>query len=683
MTKTHIVVRQECLTSPITKVLITILVATPLLWMGCSTNEGTGVGPNIQYSGTQFEGERTTDFLLSESPYWITGDVIIPAYASVNIPPGCELRFGMNESSEAELSKFVVKGHLNAVGTYEQNIIFTSMQGAYDMGDYGQWRAIVFDDAQDSSVNAADSSRLEFCIVRYGAVWDSTERYPEGSLGPDRAGIWLNAGVLCYGSSPVIRNCTIVKNQYHGILCYGPDAEPLIINSNIYENDGDGIRCESPNGLALPQPNIWFNNCKQNSGRQYGDTPGGVGNIDRLNINRDSCDVNFNMRIEPLFNGFEDQDYSLHPCSPCINAGQDEQTIGSVPYYVAPNELRGLLQLTDAGGDGILDAGDYRVTCNLLIEEGISLVIEPNVTLRFEGLYQIRMAGLLQADGAAFVPDEDVNAANKWKGIMFVQGAQDASYIRNCSFVNASTTITSDPYGGTIVLTGGAVTLFGVSPEIYHNTFSNSEYAAISCLNSAQPQISYNVVNGFSVAAIYCYNNSHPLIQNNIISGGSGNGIWCRQSSPEILENVIHSVSVNGIECYNTSSPTINYTTISNCGYSGVLSSLGSSPLIKNSIIAFNGGPATWANSSYGHGVRSADNTSDPQIQFCDVYQPDGQGSIYGGTFGGSASPDTVNCMSLDPLFADTTTYTLSPSSPCLSASSEGKDLGAYPEGTW
>lgn len=624
-----------------------------LIWAGCSTKNEDVVGPD-QKSGTQISGEITADITIGQSPYWVTGDLIVPAGASVRIDPGVELRFD-------GLYKFVVQGHLDAIGTPSENIVFTSMNGALGAGDFGQWRAILFDTGDDVS-------EMAFCIVEFGAVWDSTERYPVYPEEVDSVGMWLNGAVITWNCSPIIRNCTILSNGYHGIYSIGSGSNPYVLNTNLYENDGDGIRWEL-GGTS----EIWYCNSYENNARQFAtEAVPGYGVMSKLNANRDSCDFHYNVRKDPRFLDFDNQDYTLHSCSGLIGAGKDtldsNKNIGSILYVVGETELRGPI-----GGKTITAAASpWFVSCNAFIEPGESLLIEPGAVILFEDIYNLRIAGLMQADGATFMPADTANPAAKWEGILFTEDADPNSHITNCTIINSSTTLKEYPYGG-------AITVQGLNPGISGNTFIGSEYAAISCQDGSEPEISWNVIDGFGPVGIYCYNNSHADVHHNIIKDGSGYAIWCEKfSSPTITSNLIYQSQLVGVKCENQSAPTIQYNTIVGHDYSGLVIDDHSDPLVSKNIIAFNGSDFTWGNSSYGNGVH-VQGSSEPTLTYNDVYQPAGEGSPYGGI-----SPDETN-ISLDPAFVDAVNddYRLQSDSPCKTAGPDSTEIGAYGLGDW
>ncbi|TKJ42326.1 hypothetical protein CEE37_01200 [candidate division LCP-89 bacterium B3_LCP] len=666
------------------RILLLLMVGAVLIWAGCTTNDGNGTGPEYVFDGEPIEGELTSLFDWGvDDAFLVQGDLTIPAGETVTIPAGKELRFAYEYDGEGRriYYKMIVNGKLVAVGNENANIVFTSAEGSVGAGDFGQWRAIIFDDSLHRITNPSDSSLMEYCLIQFGASADTSARYPLADttfdytiVGNDTVdidttitndGIFIQGAILCWNSSPIIRNCTLVENGYHAILCYGENASPVIINTNIYQNDGDGVRCDPEEHRG--NPDIWFTNSKENNGRQFGDCPEGVGDLIDININRDSCDFHYNIKLEPFFNDFDNQDYSLHACSHLIMAGVDTTTIGSIPYTVGNNELRGLLQKNTP-----LSAGEWRVSCNAFVEEGDSLKIESGAELVFEGFYNLRIGGVLKADGVNFTPVDPEDPEQWWSGIYFASESDPSSYITNSTFTNASTTMKVDPYVQEDPF-GGAIIVDGCSPTISGNTFENCEYTAVSCLNSAQSVVAYNTIDGFGITGIYCYDSS-PTIHHNVIHDGEGNGIWCNvSSSPTITDNLIYNTTVNGIKCRNLSSPHIEYLTITGSGYSGVFCDDHSDPTITNTIIALNGSASTWL-AGYGNGIK-VNNSSSPILSYNDVYQPDGQGDPYGGNVTAG-----FNSISMDPLFDSN--YHVG-NDTLLTASSTGGKIGAYGQGNW
>ncbi|MCK4358714.1 MAG: T9SS type A sorting domain-containing protein [Candidatus Cloacimonetes bacterium] len=155
-------------------------------------------------------------------------------------------------------------------------------------------------------------------------------------------------GILLTNSSPILCNVSIYGNTANndGGGIYFGDSSPTIINTticgNIADSLGGGIFCtwySSPNilnsifsenmgnygiyndpiysgNLSISYSDFWdnevdnFYNCSQ-----------WVGVNVTTNVNGDSCDVYYNIQLDPLFVDPDNGDYHLTQNSPCIDAG--------------------------------------------------------------------------------------------------------------------------------------------------------------------------------------------------------------------------------------------------------------------------------------------------------------------------------------------------------------------------
>jgi hypothetical protein len=640
------------------RAILWLLLSAALFCAGCTTNNDSDIPNGPVGEGTKIHGDLKgiiTDY--GTSPFWVDSTVTVQENDALIIPAGTEIRFG-----EEAVHSFIVKGQVIAEGTPENNITFTSMAGFQGSGDYGQWRSIIVDNAAREA--QGDTSIFSYCMVKYGASSDTNYYYPVDSTNNPACKPF--AAFYIWQCSPKIINCTIAENGYHALRIMGSGSDPLLLNNNLYHNDGDGIRFE-PEATGVRR--IYYTNSYLNSGQAFGFCPTGTGVYLTTNTNRDSCDYQNNLRMDPLFihtdTSTQDPHDSLDACSPCIGGGYPEAggliNVGSLRYNVAPNEIRRLV-LPNQDLSGAL----YRVTCSAFVEENNYLKFH-NTKVVFEGLYEIRVYGLFQAENTTFIPLDSTNDVAHWKGIVFESTADPTSFITRSRFVKSTTEyIEEEPYGGTI-------TIMGMSPDsITHNTFENSLYAAISCLYSAQPLIAYNHITGFGTVAINCYDNSHPDINHNIIHDGVGYGINCGFNSRPVIEsNLIYNTASIGIRCDNQCAPTITYNTLAYHWLNGVECLLQSNPLIQNNIVAYN--HHTWDNLTYfGTGIQ-VEGASLPTVSYNDVFQVNGQAAV-------GFTLDTLTNITANPQFVNAAAgnFHLLGGSPADTASTTGGPVGAY-----
>jgi hypothetical protein len=173
-------------------------------------------------------------------------------------------------------------------------------------------------------------------------------------LAGDRGG-----GITCYyDSDATIQNCTISENLSNsrggGISCYyNSDAtiQKCTVSGNLAASFGSGIDIEncSPSivntivegntggegGIYFedcPSVSVSYGDCYDNQNGNYaGAVPIGLGELATLNANGDSCDVFYNICLDPLFVYPDQNDYRLQWGSPCIDAGDPD------PVYNDPD----------------------------------------------------------------------------------------------------------------------------------------------------------------------------------------------------------------------------------------------------------------------------------------------------------------------------------------------------------
>lgn len=121
-------------------------------------------------------------------------------------------------------------------------------------------------------------------------------------------------GIVCLDATEInIYNCTIVENLSNGIDNDGSNVN--IINSIVANNGGAGMRFEGISNNYSVRYNDFYGN---SNGDFIGSAiPQHLGEFATVNANGDSCDIFYNIFLNPLLNG----NYHLQTGSPCIDAG--------------------------------------------------------------------------------------------------------------------------------------------------------------------------------------------------------------------------------------------------------------------------------------------------------------------------------------------------------------------------
>ena len=175
------------------------------------------------FSSTNVSGiiTQNTTWSLLGSPYMVLQTVIINEGVTLNIEPGVGVEFQKHTSTNVnENLKLIVEGQLNAIGTADNPIIFTSSSSTPASGDWDY---------------------IEFTPTAKGASYNGTGEYLSGSIlqyvtieygGGDKEFSALYAN----RTAPYLNNVTIQNNGNTGIKYNEIQNEVIIDNSHFIKN---------------------------------------------------------------------------------------------------------------------------------------------------------------------------------------------------------------------------------------------------------------------------------------------------------------------------------------------------------------------------------------------------------------------------------------------------------------
>jgi parallel beta-helix repeat protein len=240
---------------------------------GANISQNTVSGPG---AGIFVDGGNLSTSLTwrSDTPYVVGRFVGYYLPFGVTILEGCALTIEPGVVVKFQVSACLyVNGSLNADGTPEKQIIFTSLQDDSYGGDTngdgtsssaapGDWGFLQFRDT-------SNSNNLNHVVVKYGGRTYDSPLYvyrPAIDIFPSNVKVSnslitenANAGIgIWWNSSPKIIYNTISNNNYNGIEIL--DASPTITGNTINGNQWYGIYTRSSSGST-----IYFNNFANNS----------------------------------------------------------------------------------------------------------------------------------------------------------------------------------------------------------------------------------------------------------------------------------------------------------------------------------------------------------------------------------------------------------------------------------
>ncbi|MEW5923573.1 MAG: right-handed parallel beta-helix repeat-containing protein, partial [Candidatus Zixiibacteriota bacterium] len=460
---------------------------------------------------------------------------------------------------------------------------------------------------------------------------------PSARLGP--------AGAL-------IINNTIVNCANGGISSFS-NEEPVIINNIIAFNTGYGIHLQEDYLPAVLSHNDVYGNI-----------------ADYINVGPDSGSIS----DDPLFN----PDFTLAPNSPCIDTGDPD------PQYNDPDNSR-----SDMGALPIVN--NYPFASNFNFGIGVNPNAIPTFTPEFFWTYTDMEETMQQQYEIEVGTDEDWSIAEMWASGPVISGDTNIVYSgttleeRVQYFVRIRVN-NGEAWGGwnmkkfkvkttflTFLVPDDYTTIQGaidasddgdtvlVAPGIYDGLI-NFSGKLIAVRSSGGPSVTVITGSDSIYSALVTFNNGETqaaLLEGFTLLEG-WLGIYCENAGPTIRYNVLRDQHTTEWAAINLAGPgyppsagfgpapaVIVNNTIVNCTNGGISSFSTSAPIIKNNIVAFNG----------GYGIHLQDSLLPAELSYNDVY---GNPFDYINTFAGLGS------INEDPLFDES--LNLTAGSPCIDA---------------
>jgi len=455
-----------------------------------SNNEEAVTGTAVPPGPTYVKGslEENTIWYAGASPYIIEDTVIVSERASLLIEPGTIIK--------SSGSGLVVKGGLIANGSKNQIITFLSVK---DVGE-NTWEGILFDSVK------ADKNRLAFCRIKDAAT-----------------------GAEIKSSSPEIRNCEFVKNDI-GIKIIGGFSNPQIEECIIQDSRSEGIKI-----IDGSRASITNNRIKNNNAGLLIQDAGSVLVKGNLITNNKGCGIVVkNSEAAILKNNIYDNAPSdMKGAFHGKAADADDNWWGKADWHDLLTNTSGRINIktildgpypdgkpiaipviTENPGEQIdkdsilaFSYSPYRITKDLILDNGATLYIQPGVILLFDKQFSIitKNGGvaargtkdnpiIFTSSGSSPSPGDYTNA------VSFSEPTKVSTFFKYCKFEYATTAI--DVQHG--------------MPEIAYCHIVNNSQSGILCGNDAGPRILYNTIaKNLGTGGIECVGMAKPEIHHN------------------------------------------------------------------------------------------------------------------------------------------------------------------------
>jgi len=387
------------------------------------------------------------------SPYLIEELINIPTNDTLFIQPGVDVIFQGQYM-------FEVRGSLIAEGSESDSIRITAADTSTG------WRGLRLYNSR--------TCILSYCIVEYGNSFGLGIEHIGGGLYSDSGDPLITncrftrnraetggAMAFMWYSQPVIQNTLIDNNwsEWGGGIFADEYSYVQVLNCTVTGNTGvylgGGIRGYytaiysivntivegnyGEGGINLSgvlDDTIRYCNVYNNeNGNIVGAVPVGALEPVMINYNGDSCDVYYNISMDPeYYSTSGDSAYFLVEISPCIDAGDPlspydpDGTIADMGFFYY-HQTQTIILGGDISGTWTAEGSPYIVTGDIEVQTGDSLIIEPGVEVRFNENTGVIVNGSLNAEGTVsdsilFTSSQPNPQLGDWTGIQINGSAE-------------------------------------------------------------------------------------------------------------------------------------------------------------------------------------------------------------------------------------------------------------------
>jgi parallel beta-helix repeat protein len=424
----------------------------------------TIVGMPVAPGPTPVSGaiESDTTWYAGASPYIIENTVVIMDKAVLTIEPGTEIH--------SKGGAIVIQGRLNAQGDEEHITVFDAVAGGKS------WEGLLFNNVKDkenllkycrikgaaTGITCQGSSpRIEACeLTENGTAVKILGAFSKGqvvrnTISKNRE----NAILIADGAQPTLSENNIQGNMKGGVLIQS--AAPVMIHNGITRNHGSGIVVQKSQAI-ISENNITDNRPFDMVGDMSGEAVNALnnwwGSVKGLEI--------------------------LAGLQGKINI----KSVLSAPYPEGkPLELAVLSQVLGgaikADAFLIMSNSPYRVSKDVVIDNGATLYIEPGVTILYD-----QNTSIVTEDGGI------VAKGTKDQPIMFTASGASPSqgfYTNAVKFKGKGTKVNSFVTYSVVKYADTAFDIHYGTPEITYCHIAKNAQSGVFCRNDSAPKISY------------------------------------------------------------------------------------------------------------------------------------------------------------------------------------------------